>query len=56
MFGEQQHQMGSLPEVRRRRASNRESSSLGDEFLREIRVIAWRWSRHVTALLGEESL
>jgi hypothetical protein len=56
MLVQKQDQMGSLPKVRRRRASPHEASGLAEELVGKNRAIAWRWARHVAAPLNEQSL
>jgi hypothetical protein len=56
MFVQEQDQMGSLAKVRRRRTCRREAARLGEELVGKSRAIAWRWARHVAALLSEQSL
>src|SRR5947209_8256402 len=48
LFVQKQDQVRSLSEVRRRRARDRESSSLGEELMGKARAIAWCRSRHET--------
>src|SRR3954470_23834152 len=50
-FVQEQYQESPLPEVRCCSACGGESSGLGEELIGEARPIAWRWSRHGTALL-----
>jgi hypothetical protein len=48
-FVEEQDQVGALPEVRRRGASEGEAPGLRKEFLGEDRAMKGRGSRHETA-------